>query len=108
MPDSTLKILRFGSCHFVMKDEIQNYEQIFLSFFMLYVDISKGGKCTPKKQTAWTEHCSHNIQEIVSGTKNSFESIYVYSLYNVSQPKMTGGTPEVRSDKSLTLLTFNI
>ena len=28
MPDSTLKILRFGSCHFVMKDEIQNYEQI--------------------------------------------------------------------------------
>ena len=33
MPDSTLKILRFGSCHFVMKDEIQNYEQIFLSFF---------------------------------------------------------------------------
>ena len=54
---------------------------------MLYVDISKGGEgAHPKKQTALTEHCSHNIQEIVSGTKNSFESIYVYSLYNVSQP----------------------
>ena len=70
MPDSTLKILRFGSCHFVMKDEIQNYEQIFLSFsYALCGHLERGRRCTPKKQTAWTEHCSFIIQEIVSGTK---------------------------------------
>ena len=80
MPDSTLKILRFGSCHFVMKDEIQNYEQIFLSFsYALCGHLERGRRNIPKKLTAWTEHCSHIIQEIVSRTKIAL-SQYMYIL----------------------------
>ena len=46
-------------------------------------------------------NCNYMNSELFKATHTMYES-------HTTTTKMTGGTPEVRSDKSLTLMTFNI
>ena len=56
----------------------------------------------------WIEHedGSQDVAEDKNTPCGTLSSDEV-SMTNVSYLKMIGGTPEVRSDKSLTLLTFD-
>ena len=45
------------------------------------------------------------MTNVMAGCMHCHRMMIMY-FGNISKSKMTGGTPEVRSDKSLTLLTF--
>ena len=63
----------------------------------------------PKKSVDKLDQCAHSVQLELSLLQHSKVDVSSGQA-NLSNclSKMTGGTPEVRSDKSLTLMTFNI